>query len=195
MLPTEAFSDAVAFLRLFDLRAFAVASSLCSSLAVKTLTNIRWEEFPGLHFRIEKRRIVIQRKINSLNKGCGLNRRQFVAALTFTSDNDMIEFVGAALPNCIIEEVTISMSVGKPLLDAIGRVAASVMIKGALCPPYSMGADESLSLVRKFVKVKVSLLRVFVSDSCQQGRREPVREGRGMARKPLPICSFSRDLK
>lgn len=82
--------------------------------------------------------------------------------LIFPTENDMIEFVAAAFPNCIFDDMAISGSPSKSLLDAIGRVAHSVVVSGPIRLSESLSPDDSLSLVRKFRKVKVS----FVSNIC-----------------------------
>lgn len=154
MLPPEAFAEAVAFHRLFDLDALLVANALCSSLALKASAAIRWEEFPGLRLYFANQWIYIDRTPEQ----DGEERRWTpVELLTFPRDDQMAEFVDAALPNCIFEELTLFDLTSKKVRDAIGRVADSIVIKGALRPPYHMSPDDSLELVRKFRKVKVSL--------------------------------------
>lgn len=149
MLPTEAFAEAVAFLRLFDLSALAVANALCSTLAVKASTCVRWEEFPGLSFAFMNGWLQVMRRNDTDNW-------QLVANVFFPSETAMAEFIAAAFPNCIFEDVTIFRFVSKRILDVIGRVAGSVVVKRLLRIPCGMNRDDSLNLVRKFRKVKVS---------------------------------------
>lgn len=161
MLPAEAFSEAVAFLRLYDLNALVVTNEVCSSLAVKASNKIRWEELPGLSLHISNKWIGIRRHDASTNHS-GIVRWKSVAVLTFPNEKDTDKFIAAALSNCVFEDVILSWNLSKPLLDALGRVADSVVLKGALCPPYSMSHDDSLSLLQRFRKVKVSFAILFL---------------------------------
>lgn len=106
MLPTEAFADVVAFLRVFDLRALVVTNSLCSLLAAKTSNLIRWEQFPGLLFHVENRRIEIYRRAGAPPDGA-LFQLSFMAQLKFTKENDMFQFVADSFPNCILGKLAI----------------------------------------------------------------------------------------
>ncbi|KAH7717602.1 hypothetical protein AAVH_14961 [Aphelenchoides avenae] len=154
MLPTEAFAEAVAFLRLFDLSALAVTNALSSSLAVRASNAIRYEEFPGLRFLFVWDRIEISRMYDASVNGDGPFDWQHVASLTFASANDQVEFFAAAIPNCVFEDVDIPLP-SKNLLDAVGRVADSVVVNGALGLPASLvSAPVVLNFVRKFRKVK-----------------------------------------
>ncbi|KAH7706315.1 hypothetical protein AAVH_26458 [Aphelenchoides avenae] len=147
MLPTEAFAEVVAFLRLFDLSDLAVSNALCSTLAVKASTSIRWEEFPGLNFRITNEQIAVIRRSVSQNMSYG-------KLLTFEDETATAEFIAAAFPNCIFDNVEILRSTSKPIIDAIGRIADSVIVNGTLCPYISMSPGETLEVIRKFRKVK-----------------------------------------
>ncbi|KAH7711830.1 hypothetical protein AAVH_20876 [Aphelenchoides avenae] len=158
MLPTEAFSDAIAFLRLFDLGALLVANSVVSSIALKASTAIRWEQFPGLKLYIAQRWIDIGR-IPSPDDRDGQYRWNRVAMLIFRSVDETAEFIAAAFPNSIFDVVVFSSFISmplasKPLVDAMDRVWDSVIVTGALNLPYAMGLDDALILVRKFRKVK-----------------------------------------
>lgn len=127
MLPTETFAEAIAFLRLFDLGALVVTNALYSSLAVKASTHFRCEEFSGLLFYVWNRSIEVFRLTNDASLSW-----KFVTAMTFSTVDDTAEFVVAAFPNCIFEHVSISNFLSVHLLDAIGRIADSVIIKGVL---------------------------------------------------------------
>lgn len=124
----------------------AVANALCSSLAVNASTKIRRGEFPGLELYIRSETIYIFRNPD----------KHIVATISFESENDLIGFVAAAFPNCIFEDLFISSSVNKQILDAIGRVADSVVVPGVLLVACRISHDDSLGFVRKFRKVKVS---------------------------------------
>lgn len=155
MLPTEAFADAVAFLRLYDLSALVVANSLCSSLAAKASTTIRWEDFSGLYFYIYNERIDVYCGSDCYSYGTLL-----VAQLRFASENETIEFITAAFPNCVFEKLAILRFAGfqiKPLLDAIGQV----IVRGVFIQTRAMTHADTLNLVRKFRRVKVSFLSYF----------------------------------
>lgn len=162
MLPTEAFSEVIAFLRLFDLKSLAVGNSLCSSLAVKASKMIRWEDLSGLRFHIYNKRFEVYRPTDAANKDdeCGW---QIVAFLTIANEKETTEFIDTAFPNCIFEDVGTTYFVSEQLLDAVGRVADAVVVKGVLSIDVLKRPDDSLSLVRKFRKVKVSFLgyRIF----------------------------------
>lgn len=156
MLPTEAFADAVAFLRLFDMKALLITNAICSSHAVKASTVIRWEEFPSFRFEISKRMIYVSR-------ACPEEEGSWpcfsvVTRLAFADENEMREFVTAAFPNCIVEDFIISgfSPAGNDVWDAVRRVADCVVVKRALGLPHCMSPDDSLSLVGRFRKVKVS---------------------------------------
>lgn len=158
MLPTEAFTDVVAFLRLFNLKSLVVTNAFCSSLAAGASTGIRWEEFSNLRFNISTSMIeifVVSRDDNVLFR----SRR--VANLTFPNETATAEFADAAFPNCIFEEMEL-LSSSKQLMDTIGCVADSVIIKGALLLPGSMSVEDSVDAVRKFRKVKASLFMHFL---------------------------------
>lgn len=146
MLPTEAFADVVAFLRLFDLSALVVTNALCSTLVVKASTRIRWEEFLGIRVCIENRWIRISR----------CSDRKHLVSLNFSTETANAEFVAAAFPNCILEDVIIMSTSCEPLFDAIYRVADSFMIKGTLQLPALTSPEDSLDLVRKLRDVKVT---------------------------------------
>ncbi|KAH7707922.1 hypothetical protein AAVH_24840 [Aphelenchoides avenae] len=132
MLTVETFAEVVAFLRLFDLNALVVTNALCSSLAAKTSTVLRREEFPGLLFEIWNKVINVFRCFDTRNDKYGSFRLQFVAGLSFPTANDMIEFIDAAFPRCIFEHVTIYWSADKHVLDTIARVADCVVVNGIL---------------------------------------------------------------
>lgn len=166
MLPTEVFAEAVAFFRIFGLNALAVTSAMCSKLAIKASAGIRWEEFLCLRFYITNRAIHILRQTDK-----GVRRARMSLTLTFPSEHDTIEFVAAAFPKCIFEGVTISYHLRKRLLDAIGRVADSVVVKGSLQLPDDVSPDDTLRLGREFRKVKVSFLQRILARSlmCFEG--------------------------
>ncbi|KAH7680105.1 hypothetical protein AAVH_41524, partial [Aphelenchoides avenae] len=154
MLPPDAYADAVAFLRLFDLSALAVTNALCSSFAVRASTAVRFEEFPGLQFLLIWNRIEISHVFDASMNGSGPFHWKHVANLTFVSEDDLHEFVAAAFPNCIFEDVGMPLP-SKNLLDATGRVADSVVVSGALgLPARVASADNVLDFVREFRKVK-----------------------------------------
>lgn len=153
-MPTESFAEAIAFLRLFDLSALAVTDALCSSLAVKASTKIRWEQFPGLELNLGNHFIEIFRTPGPNEVAC-LHRLHVVTRLSFSSFNDMSDFVAAAFPNCIFDDVVILMYAGQHLLDAIARVADCVIVNGVICLPYKTTHCYTHKLVRKFRKVAV----------------------------------------
>lgn len=162
MLPTEAFADAVAFLRLFDLRALIVTSGLCSALAVKASARIRWEDFPDIRLYISyDYTIQIFRISDSLKdqQDGTSTRTQVMATLTFANESTLADLVAAAFPNCIFEDISCFTS--ERILDTICRVANSVVVKGTLCHSANVRRDYSLDLVRKFRKLKVSFYLVF----------------------------------
>lgn len=156
MLPTDAIIETVAFLHLFDLQALAATNALCSSLAVKASNMIRCKDFSDLRFGIADGLILIYRRIYEPDYKGGSFHWKFVTDLMFPTLNEATEFVLAAFPNCIVEGVTISTSASETLLDTIGRFAESLIVKGVLRLPRGMSIDDSLSLARKFRKVKVS---------------------------------------
>lgn len=160
MLPTEAFAEAVAFLRPFDMNALAVTSAMCFSIAVKASARIRWEEFPGLAFHIFKKRIEILLARSPRKKESAF-RLQSVASLRFASKNETTEFVDAAIANCLFENLAVNNYARKDRMDAIGRVASSVIVKGFLLLDGSINLAESLGVLRRFRKVKVSYLTTF----------------------------------
>lgn len=128
MLPNEAFAGSVAFLRRFDLNTLAVTNALCSTIAVKASAKIRWETFPSLSILVADEWMQIVRRIEEPT--C-----QFVTNICFPSESKTTEFIAAAFPNCIFEDLTLFRT-SKYLLDVIGRVADSIVVKGAICPPY-----------------------------------------------------------
>lgn len=135
MLPTEAFADVVAFARLYNLKSLMVTSALCSAIATKTSSSIRWGDFSDFHFCIYNERVIIERKVE-----CQYHRWQPVAALTFTSTKDTTEFVVAAFPYCAFEHLTF-FQIGARV-DAVAQVADSVVVKGALFLPDSVGGTS-----------------------------------------------------
>lgn len=164
MLPTEAFAEVIAFLGLFILNALALTNAFCTSLAVAASSSIRWERFPGLEISIRSREIRIIRHYHSPSDH-DYSYPLLETILTFPSEKDTIEFVVAAFPNCIFENL-ILWHVSKELRDALGHVADVVVVKETLHLPQRMSHDESIGLVRKFRKTKVSfssagLLRAF----------------------------------
>lgn len=154
MLPTEAFDEVVAFLRLSELDALLVSNSLCSSLALKASSAIRWQEFPGLQFYVTNRWIDILRQDDEDGQ-YGWNR---VAKLTFRSQNETAEFIAAAFPNCVFQDFAIHSypNLNKLVADSIDQVANSVIIQGLFGPPYNISHENVVTLARKFRKVKVS---------------------------------------
>ncbi|KAH7711831.1 hypothetical protein AAVH_20877 [Aphelenchoides avenae] len=163
MLPTEAFAEAVAFLRLFDLEALLVANAMCSTLALKASTAIRCEEFPGLVMYIANRWVGIGPSPSLVHED-GQYRCRLVDILAFPSEKELVEFVAAALPNCIFDDIAFDSNLSKQVRDAIGRVANTVVIRGVLCPSYNMIRDDTVELVRTFRKVKAVLLVGQLSD-------------------------------
>lgn len=157
MLPTEVFAEAVAFLRLFDLSELSVTNALCSSLAINASARIRWEQFSDLDFYISDTWVAIYRAFGICD------RFDFVACLTFSNEPDLAEFISAAFPNCIFNGVGIWRHATKHTLNAIGRVADSFIITEALGHYRDMSPDDSLNLIRKFRKVKVSFKDVECS--------------------------------
>lgn len=156
MLPVEAFAEAVAFLPLFDLISLVVTNSLCSTLAAKASNAIRWEEFPGLLFYIANEGIHIFARTD-----VPTYEGSFVATLAFQSENNMVEFIAAAFPNCIFENVYISGFISNRLIDVIRRVADSIVVSRVLYFRSHMSPKCSLYLLRKFRKVKVSFITPF----------------------------------
>lgn len=156
MLSTEAFCDCVAFLRLFDLSALAVTNALCSSVALKASAAIRCEEFPGLRFYVVDCNIYI---LESTPRKDEDGRAAFflVKSMGFSSENDLAEFVTEAFPNCIIDNLDVLPDPAAPVLDAIFRVADSVVGK-TLRLPGNMATSDSLQLIRKMRKVQVGFL-------------------------------------
>lgn len=86
---------------------------------------------------------------------------EVVARLTFTSELDTAEFVDAAFPNCIFEDVDISPRLNKNVTDAIGRVSDSVIVNEALQLHGSINSSR-IKLVRKFRNVKVCSFTVYI---------------------------------
>ncbi|KAH7716264.1 hypothetical protein AAVH_16315 [Aphelenchoides avenae] len=150
MLPTGSFAEVVGFLRLFYLSSLAATNALCSSLAVKASAEIRREELSGLHFKMWNNLIGISR-----------GETQIVARLAFPSETATTEFIDAAFPKCILDDVVLSSSVNKRLLDAIGRVAGSVVVQRVLSLSGNISLNGSLGIARKFRKVKVSFFTRF----------------------------------
>lgn len=156
MLPTKTFADAVAFLRLFDLSPLLVTNSLCSSLAVEASTSLRCEAFPGLAFYVLDRGIAV----GTLEGGSAFATGSMdVIFVLFSTDAEIIDFLATALPNCIFEDLEIACD-NEHLLDALGQVAESVIVRGAFSLPASVGPDDSIGIVRKLRKVKVSFFAV-----------------------------------
>lgn len=129
MLPTEAFTEVVAFLHLFDLSALAVANALRSSIAVKASTCIRGENFHGLRFCVGHGWIETIRVPDESMAQRVSFPLQSVASLTFAGETDMAEFITAAFPNCVFDDVTIFRFESKHLLDALFQVADSIVIR------------------------------------------------------------------
>lgn len=154
MLPTEIFADSVAFFRLYDLRALVITNARCFSLAVKEANRIRFEEFPNLHFTLE-RNSILTRRTGTQQDELGIHPVQAKVKLTFPSERDTVRFVAEAFPNCDFEDVAISSLLSQAALKSIGRIAHSVDILGALRTPFSMCHEESIKLFQKFRKVKV----------------------------------------
>lgn len=148
MLPAEAFADVVTFLLLFDLGALALTNAICSSLAIKASTMIRWEAFPDLQFYIWS-------DVMQFFRGDLL-----VANLNFPNEIAMEEFIADGFLNCIFEDVEISPYLSKDLLDAIGRVVDSVVVKGTLRLPFV--SPSRLNVVRKFRNIEVSISFVYL---------------------------------
>ncbi|KAH7709932.1 hypothetical protein AAVH_22797 [Aphelenchoides avenae] len=123
MLPAQTFADAVAFLRLFDLSPLLVANALCSSLAVEASARIRWEEFPDLAFYVMDRGIAVGKPEGCLPFAGGTLD---VVFMLFPTDTEMIDFLAAALPNCIFKDLEIACD-NERLLDAIRGAADSVI--------------------------------------------------------------------
>ncbi|KAH7697292.1 hypothetical protein AAVH_35626, partial [Aphelenchoides avenae] len=150
MLPTEAFAETVAFLRLFDLSALAVTNLHCSSVAVKASGSLRCEEFMDLHFYVAHYWVQAMKCVGIDEYGSF--DMQNVELLGFPNEIGMAEFVADAFPNCVFGNMTAYLN--KAVMDALGRVADSIMIKGALILDVSLSPDRSLSFVRKFRQVK-----------------------------------------
>lgn len=164
MLPTEVFAEVVAFLRLFDMSALVVTNAPCSSLALNAASGIRCEEFPDLDFYVSDHMIYVCRvhQVHISNQ-CMERRLKYVAFLDFQNESTMAEFIAAAFPNCVFMGVGLQRGASKQTLDAVGRVAGSVIVTEALGHYRDMSADDSISLVRKFRRLKVTLFTYFAA--------------------------------
>lgn len=96
------------------------------------LTKIRWEDLTGLVIWISSTWILVFRRNKTPKGNNGLVSPRFMSTLTVSSEDDTIEFAIDAFPNCICEGIVIYHAPSKPLLDATGRVADSVIIEGVL---------------------------------------------------------------
>lgn len=142
-LPTEAFTEVVAFLRLFDMSALMVTNVLYSSLAFKASTTIRCEKFPDLNFYIRNRAIRVYR-VRQVYVDNRMERRlEHVVSLDFQNEPTLAEFIAAAFPNCIFMGVGIERGTGKHIVDAVMRIADSVIVTEALGHGYKdMSRDD-----------------------------------------------------
>lgn len=131
MLQTEVFADAVAFLRLFDLTALAFAIAMCSSRAARASNRIRWDDFPGLHFIVSNDTIQVYRSINAPKESDVSWLLQFVADLISSSEDDLIKFVAAALPNCVFEDEPVFGFLSKHVYVSLIQVTEPFVINGA----------------------------------------------------------------
>ncbi|KAH7710478.1 hypothetical protein AAVH_22246 [Aphelenchoides avenae] len=121
MLPTEAFAEALAFLRLFDLGAVVVTNALCSALSLKAANGVPWEELPGARCFIREHLIEIFDTFKKDENGALLP--SCVASLSHPNDPAITRFVAASsFPNCVFEHLVISRFPSEPFSDAIDRV-------------------------------------------------------------------------
>lgn len=176
MLPTETFAEVVGFLRLSDLSALVVTNAHCSTLSLGASSGIRWEELTGLRFYITKQRIQIFSDF--VRDADGSFHTQLVTYFTFPNETDTAEFVVAAFPNCVFETMVIASFLSKPLLDAIGEVADSVIIKGALhlsgsVARWSEYSRDVFEVARKFRNAKVSFVQGSLGIPVERIRNGP----------------------
>lgn len=132
MMPTEAFAEVVAFLRLCDLCALAVTTRCVLRLHAKPLTGFDGKISRALTLSLRTDGSQFLAELYTLMHVDGSLRWPFVADLTFPSEIDTTEFVSASFANGVFECVTFAGSPSKQLLKAIGRVADSVIVKGSL---------------------------------------------------------------
>lgn len=71
--------------------------------------------------------------------------------------DDTLEFVSAAFPNCVISGLAIEFPANRRVMDAIGKVAHSIVITGALYFDHPVTKyNEIVEFAGKFRRVKVS---------------------------------------
>lgn len=92
----------------------------------------------------------------------GCSGAQQSVELTFPDAAATAEFVATAFANCTFDDVDILQSASRPILDAIGHIADSVIVKGVLNYSKAISLFDSLDFVRKFRKVEVSLFAIFL---------------------------------
>ncbi|KAH7701877.1 hypothetical protein AAVH_30985 [Aphelenchoides avenae] len=162
MLPTEAFTEAVAFLSIYDLNSLAVTNALCSALAVASASKMRWEEFRGLRIRIGYNWIAVERLIprDDYTEHECLN----VAQWGF-SEVDMANFIAAAFPNCVFEGLIFHCRPGEHVRRALDKVAHSIVILSVLRRPGSSRHFDVLDYVFPFRMVKAVNLVGAVADN------------------------------
>lgn len=165
MLPTESFADAVAFLGIYDLNSLVLTNALCSSLAVAGASRIRWEEFPGLRLRIGHQWIAVERIIP--RRDYADYERRDVAWLRFNSEDKFVEFIAAALPNCVFEGLIFHCRPAEHVHRALETIAHSVVVLSVL---RRLGFSRSLDVLDyafpfRLVKVRVILLHRIASRS------------------------------
>lgn len=98
-----------------------------------------------------------------------LFRWNLVATLDFSSIKDNVEFIAAAFPNCILEDLIFvgPRSIWAELVDAIHQVADSIVVKGTLYQPDGMTHEDTLNFVPKFRNVMVSFSTQSFAACCR----------------------------
>ncbi|KAH7710009.1 hypothetical protein AAVH_22702, partial [Aphelenchoides avenae] len=129
MLPTHVFVDVVAWLHFYDLDALTLTDTRCSDLACAAASKIRVFDFSEFLFDLQNTEIAVQ-KLTLPAHG--------TTVLTFHRETDLVEFVPAAMRNCVLGDLELAF---KDSSDAIREVANTIIIEGTLFLDASLFAN------------------------------------------------------
>lgn len=147
MLLAHVFADVVAWLHFYDLDAVMLTEARCSELARSAASKIRIFDFSGFRFDLYDTDVVVYSASGP-------------TVLDFHSKAELVEFVPAALRNCILGSMDLSF---KDSSNAIIKVAHTIVIKGTLYLDAGIFANATA-----LVEFAFSFRSVQVSSSDRQ---------------------------
>lgn len=159
MLPTHVFADAVQFLDLRDLDALLLTDARCSDLAHSAASKIRVFDFSDFEF------YVYQNEMHIHEHTAG----PIGTILEFADDTELVDFIPAALRNCLLKNLTLW---NQRSSAALKEVVHTVGVKGTLL----LCASAFLE-VPELVKFAVSFRSVKICPSYFNGLPDPIEAG------------------